>query len=79
MTHGAGQPPGRAGHEGDRDIVDKDVGARPDVTREGEFTDHDVEVDEPTSEREGDYTDADVTDDDTDTPPSSYVAKDVPG
>ena len=49
------------------------------MSREGAITDSDVASGQPTSERQGDYVDADVTDSDTDTPGSSYVAKDVPG
>ena len=82
MTTGPGdgtdRPHGRAGHESDRDYVDTDVASSTDVEREGAFVDKDVESSGPTSRREGDYTDKDVTEDDTDTPPASYVSKDVP-
>lgn len=78
MTGGPERPHGRAGHEEDREFVDKDVAADPDVEREGAFVDKDVAVDAPAAEREGDYTDKDVAEDDPGTPPSSYVAKDVP-
>ena len=84
---GAGEattPPGdgapglrRAGHEHDPDYVDKDVVQPPAVQREGEYVDRDVDPGAPDATREGDYTDKDVTDDDTDTPPSSYVSRDV--
>jgi len=42
------------------------------------LVDKDVESSGPDSRREGDYTDTDVTEDDTDTPPASYVSKDAP-
>ena len=82
MTTGPGagndRPHGRAGHESDRDFVDKDVASSTDVEREGAFIDKDVESNGPESRREGDFTDMDVTEDDTDTPPASYVSKDDP-
>ena len=82
MTTGPGagddRPHGRTGNESDRDYVDKDVASSTHVEREGAFVDKDVESDEPNAGRAGDYTDKDVTEDDTDTPPSSYVSKDVP-
>ena len=52
--------PGRAGHEHDRDYVDKDVAGTEPVQREGDYADKDVAPDEPTAEREGEYTDSDV-------------------
>jgi hypothetical protein len=74
----AGRPHARAGHEDDRDYVDKDVEQAPGTEREGDYADKDVDDAAPDATREGDYTDKDVTDDDTDTPPSSYVSSDVP-
>ena len=72
--HGAER---RAGHEHDRDYVDKDnLGAEP-VEREGEFTDTDVGPGAPTEDHEGEYTDSDVGPDDTDPPKGSYVSRDV--
>ena len=53
-------PGGRAGHESDRDFVDKDVQAPEETEREGEFVDKDVNPDSPQFEREGDFTDKDV-------------------
>jgi hypothetical protein len=70
-------PGGRAGHEDDRDFVDKDVQAPEELAREGEFVDKDVDPDAPDFEREGDFTDKDVTEADTDTQPRSFTAKDV--
>jgi hypothetical protein len=68
---------GRAGHEHDRDYVDKDnLGPEP-VEREGDYTDKDVPSDEPTVEREGEYTDKDVDAGDTDPPKGSYTDRDV--
>jgi hypothetical protein len=55
-TPGSG---GRAGHEHDRDFVDKDnTGAEP-VQREGEFTAKDVGPDD-TDPPKGSYTDLDT-------------------
>ncbi len=73
-----GRTAGRAGHESDPDYVDKDVVQPPAVGREGEYVDRDVDPGAPDATREGDYTDKDVSEDDTDTPPSSYVSRDVP-
>ncbi len=70
---------GRAGHEHDRDYVDRDVSGPEPVEREGDVTDRDVAPAAPTEEREGEYTDSDVGPDDTDPPPGSYTARDVPG
>jgi len=70
-------PGGRAGHEGDRDYVDKDVTAAPPLEREGELVDRDVEPGAPAFEREGEYTDRDVGPDDTDPPAGSYTDRDV--
>lgn len=70
--------PGRAGHEHDRDVVDKDVSGPEPVEREGEYADRDVPTDVPTAEREGEYTDSDVGADDTDPPTGSYTDRDVP-
>jgi hypothetical protein len=70
-------PGGRAGHESDRDFVDKDVQASEELDREGEFVDKDVHPAGPDFEREGDFTDKDVTAADTDTEPRSFTAKDV--
>jgi hypothetical protein len=67
---------GRAGHEHDRDFVDKDVDGPDPVQREGDFTDTDVTPAAPTQEREGEYTDSDVGPDDTDPPKGSYVSRD---
>ncbi len=70
---GGTDPTARAGHEHDRDYVDKDnVGAEP-VEREGDYADKDVATDAPTAEREGEYTDSDVGPDDTDPPEGSYT------
>lgn len=68
----------RAGHENDLDYVDKDVVQPPGTAREGDYVDKDVDPGAPDATREGDYTDKDVSEDDTDTPPSSYVSRDVP-
>lgn len=68
---------GRAGHEHDRDVTDKDVDGPPPVEREGDFVDKDVAPAVPTVEREGEYTDSDVGPDDTDPPKGSYVSRDV--
>ena len=69
--------PGRAGHEHDRDVVDKDVDGPEPVQREGDYADTDVAPAVPTAEREGEYTDSDVGPDDTDPPEGSYVSRDV--
>ena len=72
-------PPGRrAGHEHDRDYVDKDVDGPEPVEREGGFTAKDVEPTAPSEEREGEYTDSDVADDDIDPPTGSYTSSDIP-
>jgi hypothetical protein len=76
---GGHDPTGRAGHEHDRDYVDKDVDGPEPVEREGDYTDSDVVSDAPTVEREGEYTDSDVGPDDTDPPVGSYTDRDVPG
>lgn len=68
----------RAGHESDPDYQDKDVQAPADLEREGGYEDKDVPSAAPEFDRQGDYTDKDVSDDDTDTPPGSYVASDIP-
>ena len=70
---------GRAGHEHDRDYVDKDVDGPEPVQREGDYTDTDLDGTPatPTVEREGEYTDSDVGPDDTDPPKGSYVSRDV--
>jgi hypothetical protein len=70
-------PSRRAGHEHDRDYVDKDNTGSEPVEREGDFTDKDVAPAAPTEEREGEYTDSDVGPDDTDPPKGSYVSRDV--
>ncbi len=84
MTSTGPDPTGRAGHEHDRDYVDKDVdgdidgdvdGSEP-VEREGDFTDKDVAPATSTEEREGEYTDSDVGPDDTDPPVGSYTDRD---
>ena len=76
MSAGPGSG-GRAGHEHDRDYVDKDVDGPEPVEREGDFTDKDVAPAVPTEEREGEYTDSDVGPDDTDPPKGSYTDRDV--
>ncbi len=70
--------PRRAGHESDPEYIDKDIADPPAVQREGDYVERDVHPGAPDATREGDYTDKDVTEDDTDTPPSSYVSRDVP-
>ena len=80
MSTGSGHehdPHRRAGHEHDRDFVDKDVDGPEPVQREGDFTDKDVAPADPSAEREGEYTDSDVGPDDTDPPKGSYTSKDV--
>ena len=76
---GSGDPDDvkRAGHEHDRDYVDKDVAGTEPVGREGGVTDKDVAPAAPSEEREGEYTDSDTGPDDTDPPKGSYVSKDV--
>ena len=69
-------PARRAGHEHDRDYVDKDVDGPTPVQREGDYADKDVAPAAPTAEREGEYTDSDVGPDDTDPPKGSYVSRD---
>lgn len=81
MTTGPGSgdhdPARRAGHEHDRDYVDKDVSGTEPVEREGDYTDTDVAPATPSAEREGEYTDSDVGPDDTDPPQGSYTDRDV--
>ncbi len=76
--HDAGRPHARAGHEHDRDYVDKDVAQASGVERKGDYVDRDVDLGAPEATREGDYTDTDVPDDDPDTLPGSYVSRDAP-
>ncbi len=67
-------PRHRAGHEHDRDYVDKDVDGPEPVEREGGFTTaKDDEPTAPSEEREGEYTDSDVGPGDTDPPTGSYT------
>jgi len=69
-------PDRHAGHESDRDYVDRDVAADEPLAREGGYTDHDVRSDAPAFEREGEYTDSDVGPDDTEPPTGSYITHD---
>jgi hypothetical protein len=68
-----------AGHETDRDYVDRDVQGPPPLEREGEFVDKDVDPGAPEFTREGEFVDKDVPDDDADPPTHSYVDRDIPG
>ena len=70
-------PTRRAGHEHDRDYVDKDNAGVEPVEREGDYADKDVATDAPTAEREGEYTDVDVDAGDTDPPQGSYTDRDT--
>ena len=73
-----GSSGGRAGHEHDRDDVDKDVSGSEPVERDGDYTDTDVAADVPTVEREGDYTDTDLAADvPTGEREGEYTDKDV--